>query len=1122
MNDDDDGHGKLPASRPDRVSTPQPPTIIDLSQDDELHDPTYSPRPPKRPPASPHKTTPRRRKLSDSTHRLSPVPWKGLGQTTQTTLNSFIKSPAKKAKTQSTMHSFFGPGGLSSPPRFEAKPNPSCVEPRLPKWTRLDVPAIGTAAPLPAAFRYNSPGDDIERLLQEEMATAMRRSQEARERERPVATISVISIASTPTPPGVSPIAGPSNCKAFSFENGNKASAKIIEEPLLFPRGSRATAMTTATPVSATTPIGSLFFPGGSSSETPVNSVPQRGWESPVKRKFSEIMKSQEPDSLICRLSAHHLPQVQAQALITPDTIVGPFSGKRAKPIQPELQSPPRNALPKIAVPAPRRIKQLPAPISSLRKPIDLTVSPTRTPPTRTLPTRTTPTKLKNAPLAAVKNARDGTDDVPHFEDYDPLSDVEEIRELRCRPTRFPAPSGPAKQGPFTQPPPILQPEGQSMAYQLALAARIATKSKRRPYLSRNARDFLGHIGSWAGFLEFDGCLIHVDFTAREIETIVYHVSESTGAKIHPREPDCEFLARAVRQLLSLGEVIFTSCMRTAAGFLRGRTTNDCILFAKDCLDPHAHSLSGSNGFIRVLLSKKPSYHPPESRQKLRLRRELGWGVDKTSIASEASRQIQHSVIHSVKPWRVFKGGSSDILDVAWSPNGDKFVLGAATFEDVYNRAGNLVLGSVSAGTAKMLHGHQVMRPEPINGMDPIQHTTVSRVGFSPSGILFSAGYDGTVKVWAPEQAGVPKVGERRFDEEVWVLAASPNHHNLVAAGTKNGRLELSSWDDDGTFLSAAPCVLQKTISEVLHPACLAWGSSFHNQYLIAGYDTTNDRSVAGSLVIYDAESGRQFLKVTPGSTRCFDVFSHPSGSFVAGCAARGAKSLGVKSTVRMFHITGTGAEIEFDVDSDQNDINCVTISPCGTYVTSSGTCSTTLLWDVRYPTRILHRLIHGPTLMPYRDPNLPPPDDTGVEVALWGPTHASNYLYTGSSDGVVKVWDVKRADPFVKDLAKVDAQIMSGAWAPGGEMLIVGDTSGTATVLSTFGGDMGGEGGAEQFRVEGEVLPEGGGGGARRGRSGSANVDASELGKYYSRELVRTGKVIVGYGAMGYGAYGA
>ncbi|KAF8454916.1 hypothetical protein BGX38DRAFT_231676 [Terfezia claveryi] len=373
------------ASRRDRVPTPQPPTIIDLCQDDELDDPTYSPHAPKRPPASPHKTTPRRRKLSDSAHLQSPVPWKGLGQAT---LNSFIQSPTKKAKTQSTMHSFFGTSGLTSPPRLEAKPRPSSVPP---KWLRLAVP-------------------ELERLLQEEMATAMLLSKEARQREqkqeqeqeqvvssagqRPAVARSVISIAGTPTPPGVSPIAGPSNYnKGFLFEDN-----------------SQTTTMTsTAMPVTTATPIGSLLYPGGSSSVAPVNPAPQRGWESPVKRKFSEIVDSQEPNSLISEPSAYHPSQVQTRASITPDPAVRPSSGKLAKPIQPELRRPPRTAPPKIAVPTSPRIKQsqVPIPIGSPRKSIDLTASPTRT----------ISTRRNNVPLATMKDAREGTNDASDFEE---------------------------------------------------------------------------------------------------------------------------------------------------------------------------------------------------------------------------------------------------------------------------------------------------------------------------------------------------------------------------------------------------------------------------------------------------------------------------------------------------------------------------------------------------------------------------------------------------------------------------------------------------------------------------------------------------------------------------------
>lgn len=76
--------------------------------------------------------------------------------------------------------------------------------------------------------------------------------------------------------------------------------------------------------------------------------------------------------------------------------------------------------------------------------------------------------------------------------------------------------------------------------------------------------------------------------------------------------------------------------------------------------------------------------------------------------------------------------------------------------------------------------------------------------------------------------------------------------------------------------------------------------------------------------------------------------------------------------------------------------------------------------------------------------------DDTGVEVALWG--ESCNYLYTGGSDGIIKIWDVKRGDPFIRDLGSVDSQIMSAAFSPGQDMLLVGDSEGVATLFSVRG----------------------------------------------------------------------
>lgn len=386
---------------------------------------------------------------------------------------------------------------------------------------------------------------------------------------------------------------------------------------------------------------------------------------------------------------------------------------------------------------------------------------------------------------------------------------------------------------------------------------------------------------------------------------------------------DYEYLPHLVQKLLDHGEDTFNKCMRLVARTLRGRTMNDCVLFARDCLDPISHNLD-SNEFLRVHVSKEQSIHPLETRQKLRLRRELGWGLDKLPVSSIACRHIQHSVMHSLRPWRVFKEGSSDILDIAWSPMGDKFALGSATLSDVYNRPGNLILGSIPNSTITMLHGHQTNREEPLNGQDPILHSTVSGVAFSPSGLLFSGGYDETVKVWSPHSPG-SLLNSRKMDGKVYNLSVNPEQHNLVAAGCQTGLLELSSWSDDGNFLAGRNCVVSKTIAAVLFPSCLTWGKTSHSQYLIAGYDSETEK--AGSLVVYDATTGVQFMKVAPGSTRHFDIASHPNGSFVVGCAARTAKSMSTKSHVRMFHLTSTGAELEFDVDSEQLDINRVTIS---------------------------------------------------------------------------------------------------------------------------------------------------------------------------------------------------
>lgn len=74
---------------------------------------------------------------------------------------------------------------------------------------------------------------------------------------------------------------------------------------------------------------------------------------------------------------------------------------------------------------------------------------------------------------------------------------------------------------------------------------------------------------------------------------------------------------------------------------------------------------------------------------------------------------------------------------------------------------------------------------------------------------------------------------------------------------------------------------------------------------------------------------------------------------------------------------------------------------------------------------------------------------DTGVRFAHWG--HTTNRFYTGSSDGVVKVWDIKRAteDVHEKDLVKLDSGVMCGSFTKDHSKLLLGDIQGRLSVLT-------------------------------------------------------------------------
>ncbi|KAH0558332.1 hypothetical protein GP486_005011 [Trichoglossum hirsutum] len=110
-------------------------------------------------------------------------------------------------------------------------------------------------------------------------------------------------------------------------------------------------------------------------------------------------------------------------------------------------------------------------------------------------------------------------------------------------------------------------------------------------------------------------------------------------------------------------------------------------------------------------------------------------------------------------------------------------------------------------------------------------------------------------------------------------------------------------------------------------------------------------------------------------------------------------------------------------------------------------------------------------TSVPIAEPIVPLPEDeprektdTGVRFTQWGPT--SDRLYTGSSDGMLKSWNVKRAteDALVADVANIRSVVMSGAFSPDHSRLLVGDGKGSIHILTA---DMSGDRPVERMNFE-------------------------------------------------------
>jgi hypothetical protein len=93
--------------------------------------------------------------------------------------------------------------------------------------------------------------------------------------------------------------------------------------------------------------------------------------------------------------------------------------------------------------------------------------------------------------------------------------------------------------------------------------------------------------------------------------------------------------------------------------------------------------------------------------------------------------------------------------------------------------------------------------------------------------------------------------------------------------------------------------------------------------------------------------------------------------------------------------------------------------------------------------------LIKADSIDPRPDGETREESDIGVQFAAWG--NSLDRFYTGSSDGVVKAWNVRACygHEFVRDVIKLSGGISAGKFSPDFAKLVIGDSTGKVHLLS-------------------------------------------------------------------------
>ncbi|KFY59289.1 hypothetical protein V496_05716 [Pseudogymnoascus sp. VKM F-4515 (FW-2607)] len=445
-----------------------------------------------------------------------------------------------------------------------------------------------------------------------------------------------------------------------------------------------------------------------------------------------------------------------------------------------------------------------------------------------------------------------------------------------------------------------------------------------------------------------------------------------------------------------------------------------------------------------------------------------------------------------------FTGCSGDIATITWLPS-DKFVCGAITHSDEsnqqYNKPGNLALGSVEKSSLRSVSGHRIIRPIVEKGsnalesmretQDPYLYCSVTATAFHEgSQKALTGSFDKTVKVWDinPDGSGMTLCGTWHHGGVINFVVTSPHHSKIATASDVfSDAIRVYDLNEDdvsnSSFVSYSGSradeqtaqQLRSRQSWVYYPSTLQWGKAPSVAHLLlAGYSPRSFNvheevpkliEDTGELCLWDTNTGSRVLITSARTQNVFEVVWHPTWPiFVAATSATGEHEDGVRTQLRIFCRTDIGTFSHtktFDCRAvDINEITLMSNSPSHCYVTASCTDGNTYIWDSAQEEKPIHVLEHGKSIDDQTLDDAETKDDdhekvdSGVKFAAWGRT--VDRFFTGSSDGVVKAWNVRAPsrEVHVADVITLSGGISAGAFSSDHSRLLIGDATGKLNVL--------------------------------------------------------------------------